>query len=174
MDQFGSDVPAFNIDGDKKVNTLLGGTVTFALVFIILIFATIKLQETLDRTYRFFQESKVNEHYDSTDLLNLNEINYRIAFSFEGENDNKLKDDPRYVKLLSRAVRRVDNVLSETILSFHKCTSKDWEKFYPIAAKSKALFDKIEQDEDRGFYCLDWSSDPDNFILYGSETTQDY
>ena len=69
MDQFGSDVPAFNIDGDKKVNTLLGGTVTFALVFIILIFATIKLQETLNRTYQFFQESKVYEHYENTDLL---------------------------------------------------------------------------------------------------------
>ena len=85
-----------------------------------------------------------------------------------------MKNDPRYVKLLARAVRRVDNVLSETVLSFHKCTSKDWEQFYPIAAKSQRLFDDIEQDEDRGFYCLDYSSDSDNFVLYGSEYTQDY
>ena len=81
----------------------------------------------LDRTYPFLQEIKVSEHYDKTDKLDLNEINYRIAFSFEGENDSKLKDDPRYVKILARAVRRVDNVLSETVLDFHKCTSKDWE-----------------------------------------------
>ena len=81
----------------------------------------------LDRTYPFLQEFKVSEHYDKTDKLDLNEINYRIAFSFEGENDRKLKNDPRYVKILARAVRRVDNVLSETVLGFHKCTSKDWE-----------------------------------------------
>ena len=69
----------------------------------------------------------MSEHYDKTDKLDLNEINYRIAFSFEGESDRKLKNDPKYVKILARAVRRVDNVLSETVLGFHKCTSKDWE-----------------------------------------------
>ena len=144
MDQFGSDVPAFNINGDKKVKSLIGGTVTFVLVLIIFIFATIKLQETLDRTYQFSQESKAYNYYDNTDKLDLNEINYRIAFSFEGESDRKLKDDPRYVKLLARAVRKVNLVLSETILSLHKCTSIDWEKFYPIANSSQKLFDEIE------------------------------
>ena len=78
-------------------------------------------------------------------------------------------NDPRYVKLLARAVRRVDNVLSETVLDFHKCTSKDWEEFYPVAPKSQAIFDKIEQDEDRGFYCLDWwSEELKNFVLNGN------
>ena len=43
MDRFGSDVPAFNINGEKKVNTLVGGTVTFALLFLIIIFAVSKL-----------------------------------------------------------------------------------------------------------------------------------
>ena len=79
----------------------------------------------IDRTYPFLQLFKVPEHFDSTDKLDLNLINYRIAFSFESAVDSKLKDDPRYVKLLARTVRRVDNVLSETILGFHKCTDKD-------------------------------------------------
>ena len=43
MDRFGSDVPAFNINGEKKVNTLIGGTVTVGLLFLIMIFAVSKL-----------------------------------------------------------------------------------------------------------------------------------
>ena len=86
-----------------------------------------------DRTYPFLQEFKVSENYDFTDKIDLNEINYRIAFSFVGASTKKLKDDPRYVKILARTVRRVDTKLSETILGLHKCTDKDWEQFYPIA-----------------------------------------
>ena len=110
----------------------------------------------IDKTYPFLQEFKVNEHYDFTDVIDLNEINYRIAFSFVNSSNKKLKDDPRYVKILVRTVRRIESKLSETILGFHKCEEKDWENFYPITLKSQALFDKFERDEDKGFYCLDW------------------
>ena len=62
----------------------------------------------------------------------MKDAKYRIAFSFEGEADKKLKNDPRYVKILARTLRSIDNVLSETILSYHKCTDKDWDDFYPV------------------------------------------
>ena len=42
LDRFGIDIPAFNINGEKKVNTFLGGALTFALLCIILLFAAIK------------------------------------------------------------------------------------------------------------------------------------
>ena len=98
----------------------------------------------IGRTYPFLQEFKVSEHYDFSDEIDLNEINYRIAFSFVNANSKKLKNDPRYVKILVRAVRRIDGDLSETILGFHRCTDKDWDKFYPVTPKSQALFDSIE------------------------------
>ena len=121
-----------------------------------------------EKTYPFLQEFEVTEHYDFTDVIDLNEINYRIAFSFVNSFDKKLRDDPRYVKILARSVRRIDGTLSETILGFHKCEEKDWEKFYPVTLKSQALFDKFEKDEDKGFYCLDWESEnPDNLKIYG-------
>ena len=40
----------------------------------------------------------------------MKDANYRIAFSFEGEADKKLKDDPRYVKILARKLLTLDNV----------------------------------------------------------------
>ena len=90
----------------------------------------------IGRTYPFLQEFEVSEHYDFTDVIDLNEINYRIAFSFVNANNKKRKDDPRYVKMIARTVRRIDGILSETVLGFHRCTDKDWEKFYPVTPKS--------------------------------------
>ena len=59
-----------------------------------------------------------------------------IAFAFEGEDDSKLKDDPRYVKMIARFWNRIDAVKSETILNFHKCTPEDYNEFYPVAIES--------------------------------------
>ena len=97
----------------------------------------------------------------------MNKSGYRIAFSFEGEFDHELKDDPRYVKILARLWTQKNAVKSETILSYHKCTSEDLEEFYPLATKSRKLYNSIQNDPKRGFYCLDWT---DDFLIYGDET----
>ena len=57
-------------------------------------------------------------------------------------------------------------------LSFHRCTTEDFDQFYPIEKSSKIVFDKIEEDEDRGFFCLDWEQD--DFFLFGDSTILDF
>ena len=78
-----------------------------------------------------------------------------------------MKTDPRYVKTLARIWSKTDGVQNQKILDYHVCTSEDWKEFYPVAEKSKQLFDEIEQGEGRGFYCFDWN---DDFEIYGDET----
>ena len=56
---------------------------------------------------------------------------------------------------------------SETILNYHKCTAEDLAEFYPLAPKSRQLYDKIQKDSKRGFYCLDWT---DEYMIYGDES----
>ena len=46
---FGKDVPAFNIDGNNKMTTIFGGTVTFIFFLIIGFFAAVKLVSILER-----------------------------------------------------------------------------------------------------------------------------
>ena len=41
-------------------------------------------------------------------MFDLKEANYRIAFSFEGKEDLKLKNDERYVKILAIKRSRKD------------------------------------------------------------------
>ena len=55
-----------------------------------------------------------------------------------------MKTDPRYVKTLARIWSKTDGVQNQKILDYHVCTSEDWKEFYPVAEKSKQLFDEIE------------------------------
>ena len=71
--------------------------------------------------------------YDYNTRINLYEIDFRMAFSVEGYLDEKIKDDPKYVKLLARMFYKKDGVPSEKILSLHKCDKRDWDQFEPAA-----------------------------------------
>ena len=101
FDNFGIDIPAFNLNGEKKVKTLVGGFVTVALLCILLIFSVNSFVEMIDRKYPIVQDIKIEDHFTSDDKLNLNKIGHHFAFTFEGRNGTRL-DDPKYVKILVR------------------------------------------------------------------------
>ena len=60
---------------------------------------------------------------------------------------------------MARILTRKDGKKSEKMLNYHKCTSEDWNDFYPTAEENQDQFDEIRNDENRGFYCLDWTDD---------------
>ena len=103
--------------------------------------------------------------YDGSDKLNLNQANFRFAFTFIGKNNYELKNDPRYVKMMARLWTQKDGAKSERVINYHKCTSEDWKEFYPVDNKNKAFVDQIKNDEKRGFFCLDWT---DDLEIYGN------
>ena len=78
-----------------------------------------------------------------------------MAFTFEGYLDKKIKDDPKYVKLLARIVYITDARDHEKIMSLHKCTDKDWSHFADPAIGMEDQFELIKNHPDRGMYCLD-------------------
>ena len=85
-----------------------------------------------DRKYPLLQEQKNKEYFDGSEMFDLNKANYRIAFSFQGKEDLKLKNDERYVKILALQRGKRDGQLIEKSLNFHRCTTEDFEQFYPI------------------------------------------
>ena len=65
--------------------------------------------------------------------MNLNDRNFRIAFSFESTEDgNKMKNDPRYVRWIFKIAGFKDNERYERLLPSRKCTDADYDEFYPI------------------------------------------
>mgnify|MGYP001626560797 CR=1 FL=1 len=105
---FGAKVPTFNIEGKTQVLTVSGGILTALLSVVFLGYAAIKLTHLIAKKNPLIAELKENNFYDFNTRVNLNEIGYKMAFTVEGYLDNKIKDDPKYVKLFARMVYITD------------------------------------------------------------------
>ena len=65
LDRFGKEVPAFNVDGETKINTVVGGILT-ALIFMTgFLYAGIKLDHLLSR------DDPIINHTEITDEIRL-------------------------------------------------------------------------------------------------------
>ena len=47
IDSFGKEVPSFNLRGQEKVNTLVGGFVSFFVLIVIFLYANLKLTQLI-------------------------------------------------------------------------------------------------------------------------------
>lgn len=55
----------------------------------------------------------------------------------------------------------------------NECTESDYSQFHPIDKSSKKKYDAIKNDENHGFFCIDWENE--DFDLWGSlSKTYDY
>ena len=73
--------------------------------------------------------------------MNLNELGFKFAFTVENFLvPKKVRDDPAYVKYLVRLLKVDDEEVSETLLTYHKCTDADYAEFAPPTKGSKLPF----------------------------------
>lgn len=129
LDSFGKDVPAFNIKGETKVNTAVGGVISTFIITLVLIYASIKLNQLINRDNPNINETDIADHYSIEDRIDLNDINFRMAWSVEGVLDEQNRDDPRYVKWIVRMIGKENGTWYEKILPHHKCTEEDYAQF---------------------------------------------
>ena len=156
MDSFGKEVPSFNLRGQEKVNTIVGGFVSILILIIIFLYANLKLTQLITGANPVISQQIVEDYYGPKDEFNLNENNIRFAFTVEGENTLDLKNDPRYVKFMAIKQLKYNNTNSEEIISIHECTQKDFKEFYPISTSSSRIFNRINAEKDHTWFCLDW------------------
>ena len=79
------------------------------LVGVVFIsYALLKFTHLVDKKNPLISELKLNNFYDYSTRVDMNEIGFKMAFTVEGYLDKKIKDDPKYVKLLARMFYRID------------------------------------------------------------------
>ena len=139
-------MPGFNLHGESTINTFPGGVIT-SIVFIVgLAFAVQKFLTLMEK-----KDVLVTSHWkfgamEGNEMVNLNEIGFRVAFTMENYLTKEPKNDPRYVKWIVRMYKKTDGVFSEDILPFHKCTWDDIKAFGPVARTHADNLDKIMSD----------------------------
>ena len=171
FDIFGQQLPTFNLKGQSTVHTMAGGVITFFILVVTLVYASIKMVQLFDRHNPTVSQVLDKNVFDYNEKINLNEIGYRVAFSVEGYHSREMKDDPRYVKYLVRIFGKKEGVEYEKFIPYDKCTEEDWAEFPPPAQASADSWNDIKSGEKRGMFCLDWSED---IFIYGNEKNEEY
>ena len=126
VDMFGKPIPAFNIKGENSVKSLAGGCLTLTIMGLVFTYAVIKGVQLINRSNPIMSEIMVPGYYSPIDMINLNEINFRMAFTIEGYLERKRKDDPKYVKLLGRLYGEKEGEYFQRMLEYHECTEEDF------------------------------------------------
>ena len=95
-------MPNFNIKGSDTVNSIVGGFFTLLLGMTVFMYGALKFSDLVTKPNpiinTYFKDDGMTGTY-----LNLNERNFRIAFTVESFlSPIKQKNDPRYVKYLVR------------------------------------------------------------------------
>ena len=133
FDIFGKPLPGFNIKGRQQVNTMFGGASRLLLLMIVMLYAATKLIHLMSKANPNVSSYIREGSFTEEDILNLNQMNFKIAFAVEGFVTKDLKYDPRYVKWIFRMYGKKNDEQFERILNHHICTDEDYAEFSPIA-----------------------------------------
>ena len=98
IDIFGSSLPAFNLKGQTMVHTISGGVATFLVIVVMLIYGSIKIIHLFSKHNPNVVSVYEKNYFDYKERLDLNQIDFRLAFSVEGYHDRLFKNNPEYVK----------------------------------------------------------------------------
>ena len=168
IDGFGEPLPTFNIRGQEKVNSMVGGVATLLIICLVAAFGGLKLEQLLK--HRNPNLSTYAKDVQTGSTMNLNDRKFRVAFAVEPYYaPHFLLNDPAYVKWYFRKWGKKDGVSYEKLLQPHICTDEDYAEFFTISEQSAIFLKEIREDPRRDFYCIDWD-DEDPIEIWGAET----
>ena len=114
-------------------------------------------------------------YFDSSRVLSFKEYDLRFAFNIEGYLDDKVKDDPNYVKYLVRMYGKKDGVPYEKILEHHKCSAEELRAFKEPMKDTQDSLQRYIDGTDRHLYCMSWDElDDETLSLWGTENDDNY
>ena len=113
---------------------------TFVVVIVMMIYSTIKLIHLFDKHNPNISQLSQKNVFDNKEKLNINEIDFKFAFSVESYLHRNILDDPKFVKYIVRVIGKKDGKEYEQIVPFHKCTESDWANFPPPSKASKDVW----------------------------------
>lgn len=94
------------------MHTILGGFFTFLVNVVVLIYGTMKFVDLYTRDGPTVNDTKIDDHFPASEMINFNERNWRMAFTIENISDRFSITDPRYVKWLARLYVKQDKETS--------------------------------------------------------------
>ena len=170
IDGFGQEIPSFNIKGETRVNTVFGGIITVAILTLTLAYAILKGIDLVTRKNPTINDYVIPSYFHDLEYVNLDEIGFKVAFSFRNYSSLELIDDSRYVKWIVRKYGLQNGTDYEELVPYHKCTDADYAGFYPVAKNSESPLKAIREDPKKNLLCLD---DYKDFLIGGDSMSDE-
>ena len=126
MDMFGRPMPGFNLKGATQVHSLLGSACTLMILICVLMYGSAKFVQLHDKHNPNISTYEEIKFYSKEEPMNLNQVNFKFAISFEDYHDSESKFDPRFVRWMFRHYYSEDGVIKEKFLKHHRCTEEDY------------------------------------------------
>ena len=99
LDMFRQPLPAFNIEGEGHIRTYCGGCVSLIIIYVLVLFAVLKLQHLLSKHNPQVNTFVTRDHFEDSDIFTPGEDdNFSIASVVTNFITLDVKDDPLYVK----------------------------------------------------------------------------
>ena len=173
VDQLGSPVPSFNVQGEATINTGFGGCLSILIITVTLIYALLKFNAFYTKADPTIYGDTLK---DQTEQVILKGSDVAMAFSLESFAGKVQKDDPRYIRMFAfNHVWHDDGRQVYHSIPLHKCTEDDFSQFNEVERRSKNDYERIKEVD--GWTCLNWSSDRlklFNGYLDGTEIRQEF
>ena len=107
------------------------------IMSLTLIYSSIKLVHLFSGKNPIINNLTIPAFYSAYDKVQLDDINFRMAFTVEGFLERKMRDDPRYVKWFVRLLGVREGKDYEKMLELRKCTEDDYADFSPPDPKDE-------------------------------------
>ena len=144
LDKFSDSVPSFNFKGDQSIKTGLGAFCSITISIVVFYYALLKFLVLSERQNPTIATFPVDTEFDKDNPLDLNEINFKVAFQFSVFNHTtdswKILNDPNYVKAIT-SMYGFDKAgeYYEKIIAHHECTEEEYSEFHPIASSHEQM-----------------------------------
>ena len=89
LDNYGKEVPAFNVGGETRVSTVCGGIISVLVMTLTLTYSIVKLTQLINKQNPTINQVTIPNHYAPIDRQNLNDINFRMAFTVEDSHNKR-------------------------------------------------------------------------------------
>ena len=69
LDMFRQPLPAFNIEGEGHIRTYCGGCVSLIIIYVLVLFAVLKLQHLLSKHNPQVNTFVTRDHFEDSDIF---------------------------------------------------------------------------------------------------------
>lgn len=141
LDLYGHEV-GFNLAGQQSVKSIPGLFVSVVLLSVLFLYGYVRFEYLIYRKNPLITRSELFDFFDSSEVVNFDEIGFKVAFAVEQYDANReAKHDPNYVRWVAQMTEIVDGEEVGQELTFHTCTEEDFDAFPPPGPSFKKQYD---------------------------------